>query len=851
EQESYLRDKLVGEYEKELKKNEDLFLKEKEDGQQKLDEAKKKLDDAYLELLIGKSQLDTSRATLNASKKEVEANEHLLDANEATVNDAIRQVEERSGQSFDTVYGEIQVLYNTYIALEGQKGGDYAETMIDRFRKEKTDNEAQIASYQAERDALDPASENYETEVLRIESEIMILENRNSVLDSLIANIESTSGDDNIDALLAEMDAQVEGGVKKNYLDLTMLKDARDQIASGRRELENAKAQIAAGEESLKEGERKLAQGQRQYDDGVKEYNDGLLAFDEGIEKGESELRKAREELEALPNASWSILTRDYHYTSALYDSTISQMTSIGYALPVIFFLVAALVCLTTMTRLIDEQRSQIGIFRALGFSNRAIAFKYVSYASLAALGGSLIGIFLGQALFPTVIYRTWRLMYDLPEIRVSFPVLPLLASVLSFVLLMMGVTYFVASKTLKEMPASLMRPKAPKNTREVFLEKIPFLWKRLSFTSKITARNLIRYKSRFFMTVLGVAGCTALLVVGFGIKDSISDIIQIQYGQIFNYDYQLSFENDRHLKENLDVLKEDLNNEAVVPFMSYTTRCYLGAEEDTLNVLVIDPREGNEILGLRQRDRKSDLRFSNDGVILSEKFAINHKLKEGDSILVESADGIKREVRIAHICEFYFQHYIFMSDSYYSSVFEENVHNTSIAVRSADPESLKADTEDLQEYIATVDFSSLISQFENMIRALDIIIGVIIVTAGSLAFVVLVNLIEVNISERTREIATLKVLGFRPLEVENYLFKEILLLSVIGGFLGMPLGVVEHHFIMNVINMEMVMFGMNIKFFSFAISFVITIVFTVIVLLFTKRHLRAIRMVESLKSVE
>ncbi len=234
EQESYLRDKLVGEYERELKKNEDLFLQEKQDGQQKLDDAKKKLDDAYLELLIGKSQLDTSRATLNASKKEVEANERLLDANEATVNDAIRQVEEQSGQSFDEVYGEIQILYNTYIALEGQKGGDYAETMISRFQKEKADNEAQIVSYQTERDALDPSAENYETEVLRLESEIMILENRNTVLESLIANIESTSGDDNIDALLAEMDAQVEGGVKKNYLDLTMLKDARDQIASGR-----------------------------------------------------------------------------------------------------------------------------------------------------------------------------------------------------------------------------------------------------------------------------------------------------------------------------------------------------------------------------------------------------------------------------------------------------------------------------------------------------------------------------------------------------------------------------------------------------------------------------------------
>ena len=545
------------------------------------------------------------------------------------------------------------------------------------------------------------------------------------------------------------------------------------------------------------------------------------------------------------------ILDRDSHYSSYMYEATIKQMGAIGYALPVIFFLVAALVCMTTMTRLVDEQRSQIGIFRALGFSNRRIIGKYVSYALAASFLGSFIGIFLGQALFPTVIYTTWRLMYDLPPIRMSFPIGPLLISVLSFSVLMALVTTIVVRRSLEEMPAALMRPKPPKNAKEVFLEKIHFIWKRLSFTSKITARNLIRYKSRFFMTVIGVAGCTGLLVVGFGIKDSISDIIQIQYGQIFGYDYQVDLSDDHHLEKNLAILEENLDNEAVVPFMTYTTRAYMGKEEDTLTVEVMDPRQGNEILGLRATDRKSEIRFSNDGIILSQKFAINHDLEEGDMITIESQSGIKRDVRIDKICEFYFQHYIFMSDSCYRSLFGEEVHKTSIAIRSENPDSLKRDTEKLEGYVSTVDFTSLIAQFENMIEALDFIILVIIITAGSLAFVVLINLIEVNISERTREIATLKVLGFRPGEVNSYLFKEILLLSIIGGLLGLPLGVIEHHFIMNVINMEMIMFGMNISLFSFSVSFFITILFTLIVLFFTRKHLREIRMVESLKSVE
>ena len=464
---------------------------------------------------------------------------------------------------------------------------------------------------------------------------------------------------------------------------------------------------------------------------------------------------------------------------------------------------------------------------------------------------GGVAGILLGQLIFPTVIYKTWRLMYDLPKMEISYPVIYVTVCLLSFLSLMCIVTAYVVGKTLKDVPASLMRPKAPKNAKEIILEKIPFIWERLSFTSKIPARNLFRYKSRFLMTVIGVAGCTALLVLGYGIKDSISDVIDIQFGEIFGYDYQIALENDHHLEENLEILENDLSNETVAPFMSYTGKLYFNSRSDTASVIVMDPRNALMSMELRSVDKKTPLKLNNEGIIVSNKFARNNGIRKGDMVILESRNGIKAEVKVTEICEMYFQHYIFMSEAMYQTLFEEDVRDTLIAVRSNDPDRLMKDCNGLKDFISIVDFSAMIDQFQTMIDALDLIIAVIIVTSGSLAFVVLVNLTQVNISERVREIATLKVLGFNEHEVNLYIFKEILLLTLIGGLLGLPLGVLEHHFIMNVINMEMVMFGMNIAVLSFVYAFLITFVFTGIVLFFMRKPLQSINMVESLKSVE
>ena len=594
-----------------------------------------------------------------------------------------------------------------------------------------------------------------------------------------------------------------------------------------------------------------LNSAKAQYEAGLKEYAEGLASYNSQIEEGELQLKLARQRLEELPGAKWMILDRDYQYSTVMYKGTIRQMRQIGIYLPIMFFLVAALVCLTTMKRLVDEQRGQIGAYVALGFSNRQIIMKYVTYALLASLSGGIIGIAVGQQIFPTVVYNTWKMMYRLPDIILSYPIGSILLSILSFSILMGSVTAYVVKEEISEVPAALMRPKAPKKGKEVLIEKIGFIWNRLSFTSKITARNIFRYKSRFLMTVIGIAGCTGLLVLGFGIKDSVSGVLGNQYGRIFKFNYQVFLNSSEHLESNMEILKDNLDNEIVNSYMSYNPTVYFDDGEDAATCMVLDPRDETILFDLHKTDRRTPIRLTNDGVIVSQKFAKNHNIKAGDYITFESSNGYKASAKVSEICEMYFSHYIFISKALYETTFEETPVNNIIAVKTNDTDTLIKDCEKLEDFQSAVDFSSMINTIDNLVSALNVIILVIILVAGSLAFVVLMNLTQVNISERVREIATLKVLGFNSHEINMYIFKEILLLSFIGCIVGLPLGVVEHHIIMNEISMEMIQFGMNIDPPAYIYAVAITMLFTVIVLFFMRKPLKEVDMVESLKSVE
>ena len=352
-------------------------------------------------------------------------------------------------------------------------------------------------------------------------------------------------------------------------------------------------------------------------------------------------------------------------------------------------------------------------------------------------------------------------------------------------------------------------------------------------------------------MTIAGIAGCAGLLILGFGIKDSVSDVVYIQNRDIFTYDYSVAFENSGFTEAALQKLNSDPYVDKVVEYGTYMTRIYLDGEEATASTIVIDPKASSNMFSLRETDKKTPIRLGNDGIVISEKFALNHNLKIGDTITIESGSRIKQDVTISNICEMYFQHYFFMTDAYYKNIFDEELDFNRIAVQADDGYDIYPEIKDLEGFSNISSTSDSMEKYGALVGALNLVIIVIILVAGSLAFVVIVNLTQVNISERIREIATLKVLGFNDREVNMYIFKEILLLSLIGCVVGIPIGIVEHKFIMSVINIEMIMYGNRIKPVSYLYSIIITIVFTVIVLMFMRKPLREVDMVESLKSVE
>lgn len=713
------------------------------------------------------------------------------------------------------------------------------DKLVDEYKEKIQDGEKELAEKKQEGEKeLEDAKRKLDDANIMIvtyESELEILESTIKKMEKLVDDNSETINDgyNQADSFLQDYDIDLEEIYHQ------FMEDYGDDI------LEETK-------KKYNELKYQIQNARKQYEDGLVEYKEGILTFNSEIEKAEIDIKKAYQDLEELPEAKWTILDRSSHYSSTMFENNANQMGTIGLSVPLLFYLVAALVCMTTMTRLIDEQRTQIGIYRALGYSKKQVICKYLTYAFLASFIGSFFGIIVGNLIFPTVIYSCWRLMYNLPPMKLMYPLPTLIVCFLAFTLLMLIVTFFVSKRVIRENPSNLMRPLAPKSSKKVFLEKIPFIWNHLSFTSKITARNLIRYKTRFFMTVIGVAGCTSLLVLGFGIKDSISEIIVKQYTEILNYTYSVNLKNDNHIEEIVDKLNADYNNEKVVPFEQYTSKVYLKDYDDkTISVYVVDPRESSKILSLRTAKGRNSIKLPTNGVIISDKFCRNYDIEIGDYITIESKEGIKKDVEVVDICEWYFQHYIFMSEPYYKNIFDENIHYNTIAIETSDIDSLKESMNDYEEVSSISDFGSFIDQFEVMIQALNFIIIVIMVTAGALAFVVLINLTQVNISERIREIATLKVLGFRNNEVYQYIFKEILLLTLIGAIIGLPLGKVEETFIMNIINMENIMFGNDIKIMSYIYSFLITFIFTIIVLLSTRKNLRQIEMIESLKSVE
>lgn len=589
-------------------------------------------------------------------------------------------------------------------------------------------------------------------------------------------------------------------------------------------------------------------------------YEKAVAQFDFDAVNAEYD-KKMNETLADSDSWEWYVLTRESSYSFRDYESSANRMKAIATVFPLFFIIVAGLVCLTTMTRMVEEERGLIGTYKALGYGKATIALKYVIYAFLASLTGAVIGCAAGLRLFPYIIYESWNIIYQMPAIKYASHTILSVVAVASLILVTLIATLYSCYNELSEVPSALMRPKAPKNGKKILLEHT-FIWKHLSFTKKVTMRNIFLYKKRFFMTVIGIAGCGALITAGFGIKDSVQSIIDNQYGQIIHYDNILVFNKnaDSDARNNLsDKISSDEYYKSSLMDYAYTAEVKIpGSANDysTEITVVNDTSAYMDYVTFRTRRSKKTIELDDSGVIISEKLAKDLNVKEGDNVLIHDEDNKQATVKVSGVMEMYINNYIFMTSEYYSQVFGYTPDNNRIlGILTSDGDDIQSVIGD--RYLTDNNVKSLtfvkanITRFENMIQSLDLVTWVLIISAGMLAFVVLYNLTNVNISERIREIATIKVLGFYDREVGEYVYRENIILTLIGGVFGLLLGMALHAYIMTTIELDGVMFGTKINISSFLISYGITILFSLLINIFMYPSLKKIPMVESLKSVE
>ncbi len=589
------------------------------------------------------------------------------------------------------------------------------------------------------------------------------------------------------------------------------------------------------------------------YNKAVKEFDTAVI--DEEIKKAKDDITKTSKDWE------WYVLDRNSHYSYRDYESTTKMMETIASVFPIFFMLIAALVCLTTMTRMVEEQRELIGTFKALGYKKSSIALKYILYSLIASITGGVVGCIAGLRIFPTVIYYCWGIMYDLPDISYASHIGLSIIAIGLMVLVIELSTIAACYKELVEVPSILMRPKTPRKGKTILLERISFIWRRLSFSNKVTARNIFRYKKRFFMTVVGVAGGCALMMTGYGIKDSISVLITKQYGEIIKYDASVSFEDDSVASR----LTFDADVKEVISLLNYT--CDISDNEDmtdessqTINYVSVNVVKDADKMAkfVTFRKRNTDIVYTLDdsGVFITEKAAKDLRLKVGDAFYIESNEGSIKAVKVAGIVEMYTGHHIYMTADYYDEVFSER-YSDNYALAILNNVDSETETRLGQKYLemdkvkGVTFYSGSVENFNDMISTLNLVTYILIISAAALSFVVLYNLTNVNVSERIREIATIKVLGFYNNEVYAYVYRENIVISVIGAVFGLFLGVILHNFIMVTLEFDDMMYGNVIKLPSYIISFAFTIFFSILVNLFMQGKLKRIKMVESLKSVE
>lgn len=819
----------------EMLSGQDELLKQQEE----LDNARQKLEDGRTQLSEAKSELeeqsaqyqqqyDSTSAQLLEAQEELNAGNTQLSAAWEQYNSSKAQMDEAQ-----TNLNALQELVNAGLATEEQIGqAQQLSAMIEQNGPILEQTLQQLNEQQAQMD----------TAQAEIDSGWQQLSDVEAQMDAARAQI-------------AEQEEALNENEKK-------LLDGEQALQDGAEEIETAKRTLGSGKDEIREAKTQLQDGYAEYFDGKEDAEVKISDAKIEIQDGQEEITDAQKEIDELEEPQWYVMDRDNAFNE--YSScgeNADRIRNIGRVFPVIFFLVAALVSLTTMTRMVEEERTQIGTLKALGYGNSAIMWKYLGYAFLATALGSVIGFLIGEKILPFIIIYAYRIMF--PHMTgMAIPYNLEYAAIASGAALLctIGATVVSCHHELADTPAVLMRPPSPKEGKRVLLEYMPFLWKRLSFTWKSTVRNLLRYKKRFFMTILGIGGCMALLLVGFGLRDSILDVARIQYKEIQLYEGTAIFEDDSTKEDREKVMEQMEENDKIAAYgevlMKKVTLEDPDKEQEVYLFVLEDIQKLDQFVKLRDRKTKEQYTLDDEGVILTEKMAKLLDVSAGDTIVIEDEDLGNVEVTVSHITENYMTHYLYMTPVLYEKLYGQKPQYNSILFQSTekDQETLDAIGEELLANDKVVNLSytsSLEKRVDDMLGSLDIVIFVLIISAGMLAFVVLYNLNNININERKRELATIKVLGFYDNEVSAYVYRENILLTIIGAAVGVVFGIFLHRYIIVTVEIDICMFGRNIDWSSYVYSILFTFGFSFIVNVFMHFKLKKIDMVESLKSVE
>lgn len=868
------------------------------DAEQKLADAKQKIEDGQQEIEDAKQTLEEKEQELRDAKQELADKEQELADGKEQLADGFRELEENQDK----------VAEGREKWREGITQASDGERQLEEAKQKLSETEAQLkaaaeqlntqeqslnaareqlkqmkdayAALKAAADAGYPLSPQQQAQLIQLETGIAAMEPelQKGAQELEAGKQQVEAGKQQLEAgkgQLAQQEAKLEAA-KQQLTDSgweledaerqieeakALLYEKQDEIHDGDVKIADAKEELRDGEKKLKDARKELTDAEQKLADGQQEYEDARAENEPKIADAKQDIADAQQKLDDLEVPEWFVLDRQYLQTYVEYGQNSDRIGAIGDVFPAIFFLVAALVALTTMTRMVEEERTQIGTLKALGYGKASIAGKYIWYALSASLFGSLLGLVVGQKLLPYVIINAYKILYNnLPAIVTP---LNFNYSVTSTALAVFCTTIAVVAACYKELlavPAQLMRPAAPKAGKRVMLERVTFLWKHLNFTRKATIRNLIRYKKRFFMTVLGIGGCTALLLVGFGLQDSIMSIGDLQFENVRVYHASIGIDEDADAMSREALagrIKTDDRIKSFLPAREVAVDIgFDGTERSGYLVVPEYPDQLQDYIRLKNRITGDPYTLTDDTVILTEKAATLLGISKGDRIYLKDKETSRVEVTVGEIAENYFMHYVYMTPALYEKLYQEKpVYNEYLTI---DRENGEAFQKKIQEEYINMEACSGVSfvsdtenRIRNMLKSMDTIIYVLVISAGMLAFIVLYNLNNINITERKRELATLKVLGFFDGEVSAYMLRENILLTMIGAMIGLFMGIALHRFVIITAEIDMLMFGRLIKPRSFVYSVLFTFAFSLFVNFTMHFKLKKIDMVESMKSVE